>query len=53
MMNFLRKVFRFIFWWIVVIACIAFIGYIAWPLFSDKFYSLCANRDWELCRSDW
>ncbi|MCB9806479.1 hypothetical protein H6768_00970 [Candidatus Peribacteria bacterium] len=53
MMAFLRKAFRFIFWWIVVILCIAFIGYIAWPLLSDKFYSLCANQKWELCRGDW
>jgi len=52
-MAFFRKLFRFIFWWIVAILCILFIGYIAWPLLSDKFYSLCANQEWELCRGEW
>lgn len=53
MIAFLRKAFEFIFWWLVVIACIAFIGFIAWPLLSDKFYSLCTNRAWEMCRGEW
>lgn len=53
MIAFLRAVFRFIFWWLVVIACIAFIGFIAWPLLSDKFYTLCTRQEWELCRGEW
>ncbi len=53
MIAFLRKAFQFIFWWLVVIACIAFIGFIAWPLLSDKFYSLCTNSQWEMCRGEW
>lgn len=53
MIAFLRRFIRLIFWWVVVIICIAFIGYIAWPLLSEKFYSLCTNQDWELCRGEW
>lgn len=52
-MKTLRRIFDFLSAWIVVIGCIAFIGYIAWPLLSDKFYSLCTNQDWELCRGEW
>jgi len=37
----------------MVFGCIIFIGYIAWPLFSEKFYALCSNPDWPLCRSEW
>ncbi len=53
MIAFLRRAFLFIFWWLVVIACIAFIGFIAWPLLSEKFYSLCTNSEWEMCRGEW
>lgn len=53
MMAFLRRLFDLISAWLVVIACIAFIGYVAWPLLSDKFYSLCTNPDWSLCRGEW
>ena len=53
MMAFLRRLFDLLSAWLVVIACIAFIGYIAWPLLSDKFYSLCGNPDWALCRGQW
>lgn len=53
-MNFFRRLFDFIFWWLVLLACVAFIGYIAWPLLSDKFYTLCSNNSgWTLCRGDW
>lgn len=53
MMAFLRRLFDLIFAWAVVILCIAFIGYIAWPLLSEKFYSLCNNPEWALCRGEW
>lgn len=54
MMKFLRWMFDIIFWWMVIIVSVAFIGYIAWPLLSDKFYSLCSNNsEWRLCRGDW
>lgn len=53
MIAILRRAFLFIFWWLVVIACIAFIGFIAWPLLSEKFYSLCTNSEWEMCRGEW
>lgn len=53
MMRFLRRLFDLIFWWVVAILCVGFIGFIAWPLLSDKFYSLCTNQDWSLCRGEW
>ena len=53
MMAFLRRLFSLLSAWLVVIASIAFIGYIAWPLLSDKFYSLCSNPEWALCRGEW
>ncbi len=53
MMAFLRRLFDLLSAWLVVIACIAFIGYIAWPLLSDKFYSLCSNPEWSFCRGEW
>lgn len=52
-MAFLRRFMSLIFWGGVVIACVAFIGYIAWPLMSDKFYSLCTSQKWDLCRGEW
>lgn len=53
-MQLLRRIFDFIFWWVVLIACVAFIGYIAWPMLSDKFYSLCSNNsEWRFCRANW
>lgn len=53
MIAFLRKAFSLIISWLIVIACIAFIGFIAWPLLSEKFHSLCSNSSWELCRGEW
>lgn len=54
MIQFLRKIINFIFWWLVVIGCVALIGYLLWPLFADKFYSLCSNNSqWRWCRGDW
>lgn len=53
MIAFLRKAYNLLISWLIVIACIAFIGYIAWPLLSEKFYSLCSNSSWELCRGEW
>lgn len=53
MMAFLRRLFDLLSAWLVVILCIAFIGYIAWPLLSDKFFSLCSNPDWAFCRGEW
>lgn len=56
-MQLLRRIFDFLFWWIVLIGCVAFIGYFAWPLLSDKFYSLCSNAlpgsYSRLCRANW
>ena len=54
MLRFLRKLINFIFWWLIVIGCVALIGYILWPLFADKFYSLCSNNsEWRWCRGEW
>ena len=53
MMAFLRKAASVTLSWLVVIACIAFIGFIAWPLLSDKFYSLCTHSEWKMCRGEW
>lgn len=53
-MQLLRRIFDFLFWWIVLLGCVSFIGYIAWPLLSDTFYDLCSNNsEWKLCRGDW
>ena len=53
MMAFLRRLFDLLFAWIVVISSIVFIWYVAWPLLSEKFYSLCTNPKWTLCRGEW
>lgn len=54
MLRLLRKLINFLFWWLVVIGCIALIGYLLWPLFADKFYSLCSNNSqWLWCRGEW
>lgn len=54
MIKFLRMLIDFIFWWVVLIAAVAFIGYIAWPLLVGKFYTLCSyNSEWKLCRGNW
>jgi hypothetical protein len=53
MMALLRRLFDLIFWWVVAILCVGFIGFIVWPLLSDKFYSLCTNQEWAMCRGEW
>jgi hypothetical protein len=53
MVAFLRRLFDILFAWIILIGCIAFIGYIAWPILSEKFSSLCSNPEWEFCRGEW
>ncbi len=54
MLRLLRKIINFLFWWFIIIGCVALIGYILWPLFADKFYSLCSNNSrWLWCRGEW
>lgn len=53
MMRFLRKLFSLTIAWIGVILCVVFIGYIGWPLLSDKFSRLCSHQNWEFCQGDW